>query len=477
MALSTGTATIARGASGTADITLTRTGGFNGSVAFTATGAPAGMTVSFNPANTAGNTSVATVTVGTNVAIQNHTLTITATSGTITRTANLVVTVTAGSTGGGTTYRICSASPVLFAAGQDGTGNWQALTVTNGTVNFNVASGRGGIAYVTQSGTAYNTTYVYGTATELNQAAGTTCTTTVPGTKALSGSVANVGLTEIANIAVGSATTSVAGAAGTTFNLTNVTDGTTDALGFRLAQTISGAGFVITSNRGIIRRGVNYTGTIPVFDFAAGESFATTARTLTVNNLGADPIIFLSASFLTARSVTTAMHVETNTGGGATRQIPTVPTPQAGELHSVAVAAGTSTAGRFAQTYFQGSADRAVTLGPAPGAVTVTQAATTPSLRLRAQYTIQAEYNRGVGLTYSQATRVVSVSMTQGYLNNSTTFDHTLPELTGLTGFPAAAALVAGSTVNWGVSGFNFTGTGLPADGTTLTFFTRNGTI
>ena len=46
--------TVARGASGASTITITRTGGFTGSVAFTASGLPTGVTAAFNPTSTTG---------------------------------------------------------------------------------------------------------------------------------------------------------------------------------------------------------------------------------------------------------------------------------------------------------------------------------------------------------------------------------------------------------------------------------------
>src|SRR5262249_36196542 len=45
------------GSSGTSAVTITRLGGFTGSVAFPASGLPAGVTASFNPASTTGGSS------------------------------------------------------------------------------------------------------------------------------------------------------------------------------------------------------------------------------------------------------------------------------------------------------------------------------------------------------------------------------------------------------------------------------------
>jgi hypothetical protein len=53
--------TINAGDNGTANITISRTGAFTGAVALSATGQPSGVTVSFNPSSTSGNTSTMTI--------------------------------------------------------------------------------------------------------------------------------------------------------------------------------------------------------------------------------------------------------------------------------------------------------------------------------------------------------------------------------------------------------------------------------
>jgi|SRR5688572_11443070 hypothetical protein len=50
-----------RGANGSFTCTLTRTGGFTGAVTFAASGLPAGVSASFSPASTTGNSTVVTL--------------------------------------------------------------------------------------------------------------------------------------------------------------------------------------------------------------------------------------------------------------------------------------------------------------------------------------------------------------------------------------------------------------------------------
>jgi hypothetical protein len=91
--------TINPGASATATVTITRSGGFTGSVsliAFEAVPAvvlPSGVDVTFNPASTTGNSSVATVTVPSTVPSGVINLTIAGNGGGLTRITSLAINV------------------------------------------------------------------------------------------------------------------------------------------------------------------------------------------------------------------------------------------------------------------------------------------------------------------------------------------------------------------------------------------------
>ena len=86
--------TVVRGASATSTVTITRTGSFAGAVAFTATGLPAGVTATFNPASTTGNSTVVTFTAAATAALGPATVTVTGTGGGLTRTTTIALTVT-----------------------------------------------------------------------------------------------------------------------------------------------------------------------------------------------------------------------------------------------------------------------------------------------------------------------------------------------------------------------------------------------
>ena len=91
------TLSIDRGAAGTSVITIARTGGFSGSVAFSATGLPAGVTAGFNPpsSGSTGTSTTVTVTASSTAAAGAATITIAGAAGALSRTASINVTVNA----------------------------------------------------------------------------------------------------------------------------------------------------------------------------------------------------------------------------------------------------------------------------------------------------------------------------------------------------------------------------------------------
>ena len=94
---SASTVSVKQGASGTDTITVADTGGFTGSVAFSATGLPSGVTASFSPTFSA-TSSVLTLTASSTATTGAFTVTVTGTSGTTTATTSFTLSV--GSSGG-----------------------------------------------------------------------------------------------------------------------------------------------------------------------------------------------------------------------------------------------------------------------------------------------------------------------------------------------------------------------------------------
>jgi len=122
---------VTRGANGTSTITVAPTGGFTGSVAFSASGLPSGVTAAFSPTSST-TSSTLTLTASSTATTGTSTVTITGASGSISHTTTISLTVNASGS---------SPTPVAFWAfdessgtsAADSSGNGHTGTVTGGT--------------------------------------------------------------------------------------------------------------------------------------------------------------------------------------------------------------------------------------------------------------------------------------------------------------------------------------------------------
>jgi uncharacterized membrane protein len=208
IAASPSTQTVAAGGSTTYTTTLTAVNGFSGTVTLSASGLPAGVTASFNPATVTGSgPSTATITVGSGVAAGTYTLTLTGTSGSLAHSANVSLTVTPApdftiaaspstqtvAAGGSTTYT----ATITAKNGFSGTVTLSAAGLPAGaTAAFNpatvAASGSSTATITVGSGVAAGTypLTITGTSGSLTHSAGVTLTVFAAGSGALTGAVA-----------------------------------------------------------------------------------------------------------------------------------------------------------------------------------------------------------------------------------------------------------------------------------------------
>src|SRR5688572_25344274 len=151
-----------QGASGTVEITLTRTGGFTGAVALTARDFPLGVTVGIAPPQLVGSALSATVTftVAASVTAGAYTGSIEASALTMRSAVAVKLTVLPPApAGNNVAYYFCNVADVpAFLAYQDGSGAWQKVTGSvvgaSTTYGFNISQGRGGVLIVYQSSSA-----------------------------------------------------------------------------------------------------------------------------------------------------------------------------------------------------------------------------------------------------------------------------------------------------------------------------------
>ncbi len=127
---SPGLVSVAQGSQGTSTITTAISGGFNSAINLSASGAPTGTTVSFNPSAIAApgaGTSTMTITVGAGTAAGTYPITVTGSGGGIQQTTSVLLTVTAAPT-----FTISAApSTVTVVAGNQGTSTI-TTTITGG---------------------------------------------------------------------------------------------------------------------------------------------------------------------------------------------------------------------------------------------------------------------------------------------------------------------------------------------------------
>jgi kumamolisin len=146
---------IAQGAAGSSTTSTTALNGFSSSIALTASGQPAGVTVAFvtNPITGSGSSSMS-VTVGSTTVAGTYPITVTGTGGGVTQTATVSLTVT--STSQNPTFTL-SASPTSQTVARGASGSYTVTTTVAGGFNSAIAlsaSGQGSSNSVTFSPTS-----------------------------------------------------------------------------------------------------------------------------------------------------------------------------------------------------------------------------------------------------------------------------------------------------------------------------------
>lgn len=276
-------ANVPQNGSASTGVQATRAPGFTGTITYTPSGLPTGLTAVIAPTAVADSEAV-TFTATSSVAAGNYPVTITGTSNGKSSSATITVTVAAAA---GITvhldYSACNAAvrPVWLAYQDGGTGAFTAVTGSAGVFTFTLTQGKGAVAVVTPffNGGGYETTVMYGTTSELSSmvtcnftgsAAGVPLTFTLAGM--LPGDFANVSTplsTTIAQTAVpgGTLTGPVSGAVDVTVLRYNNDNPSLDV-------------------RGLIRRNVNLPGggDLGTLDLNGPESFTPPEGTVTIEN-------------------------------------------------------------------------------------------------------------------------------------------------------------------------------------------------
>ncbi len=468
--------TVAQGAAGTTSVSITRTGGFSGSVALAVTGAPSGLTTAFAPASTTGASSTLTLTAAAGLAVGTHTLTIRGTAaGLPERTTTVQVSITAGGSGSNEVVldlSTCPLRPTWFAV-QNGTGPWSVVTPTNNVYRFTVSADRGGIAF--PLGTTFIVQYM--SRTELTHADSFFCGT-LGQTKVVLGTVAGMGTNDFAQIWLGGGAGN-ASHPNTTFSITQVKEGSADLTGWRhnsLAEILGTPG---NPDRGFIKRDqdIPNNGSVGVIDFEGPDSFTPATAAITVTGQQSETGLSHTMSYYTGAAChigalyqSAAPTTTTMTARGFPASL-----QRASDFHQLTVSelagAGTVPTGytgsRLIQQSFRVLADRTVALPPVLPRPTVTTLAA-PYRRLEATFTVPEPYQRLVSLSYNQtgSARTVAVNATTGWTAGGT-FTLTMPDLSALAGWNPAWVPPTDATGTWAVmvNGNNLTGSSVCQEG------------
>ncbi len=150
MSISPGSISVAQGSSGASTVSTAVAAGSPGTVAFSASGAPSGVSVGFNPSSvTAGSGSTVTATVGSGVAAGTYQITVTGVEGSKSHNATLTLHVTSSAPTNDFSIAV-SPSSVTVAAGSNGTAT-VSTAVTSGSAVSVALSASGAPSGVTVS--------------------------------------------------------------------------------------------------------------------------------------------------------------------------------------------------------------------------------------------------------------------------------------------------------------------------------------
>ena len=529
---------IPAGASGNVTVTIGRTN-FVGPVTLALANPPAGIAGVFTPSQTTATASSLVVSVASTVPPGSYPLTIQGTAtGPGVKSTTLTVTVPPPATGGtDVEFQYCESDAPQFFAYQDGAGAWRAVTAsTQGEVTkfaFKLAQGRGGVLAVFgfESGTttdasavrrganrrdmlsrspldrrvgsrrlglgarvtrnagrfiadSYETDVLFGSTAELVQIGGEGCEE-LPPTKTITATVTGVtngqyGITSlggVSNLFIGGTSTNPV-------TFTDVPDGPIDFVATRM--TSEGT----PPDKAFLLRNLNLQdgGVVPgTFDFnAAAMLVPATANASIIGGAGDDLEIFTELVTLNGPSLfwfdlsPSSVPNRPWAGIGSAAMV-------SGDFHGVVVF-GTprgNTTGDFrvAIKYVGQVADLALALGPAIVGPTTSLVIGGTYPRFRFQGAAPAQYTNGVVIDLSSSGNLFGLSATGAYLTasgNPLAYDITLPDVSGLVGFPAAARLTAGPN-DVTTTLFGFAGQGIlelvPSPGGEFRAATKGSTI
>lgn len=471
------------------DLLIARSGGFTGPVTLAVSGLPAGVTAQFATNPVTGSSATVEIIVHAGVITGTYRFALSATGSGVQGNSLAIDLLVTAAHPTNVTVAYCTETAPAWVASQDGNGEWrQLLPNVDGdrtTFRRNFATDRGGIATVTSvlDGALSVLNVLYGTPAELASAGDTSPIDCGGGVaKNLFGSVAGLGASESALISTGNILRASVPTGRTTFHLSGLASGPRDLLATRTTPLVGGS--AITSL--LLRRNVDLpdSADIGTLDFGSTDAFAPVTAMVRVG--GVFPEGAITGTRLRTSNSDLLLTNLTEAPASEIRPYFALPESQLlpGDLQLLhASTAGSSSEHRDAELYFRSPTDRTVILGPPLVSPTITAVSSSPSLRVRATFSPQPEYDRLTSIVYEQgpSSALVVVSMTPAYAALAAGFDLIVPDLSHAAGFDPAWALVPGAPLFWSATRFGGTlGLGrdaVPTDGTTRLSAFRKDTI
>lgn len=449
--------TLEQGVPGSVEVSVDRSGGFEGAVSLSLDKAPAELGASFMQETVTGTTTTLQLAPTTGLPAGNYSLTVRgAGEGTSNEEAALDLTITAAPVQ--VSWELCEGQVAgdWFAV-RDGDGEWRRITPTGRTFSFEFRGEKGAIAYA-QTPEPGDVNLVVSLLAREDLQIENPILTPFPCTQQnrtlnVAASPALPSSAHFAAAAIDNTFVARFGSGAVVLPFDRLPDGPLDLAGAMGTQQFPSG--VLDVDRYFLSRGINpANGATATMDFNGPNSFPPVDIEVT---LDAPPgeMAFLSASLATAR--TAAPLVETTPGAATAWTLPIPPASQL--LADEVLVASVSTEGdfdtpgdqyRLVDRIFVGEDDQTLALGPALQGVTFSAGERQPTFRGRIQYAPQAPYGSLYLAIFGQE---VAGAATSHMLTASSRYlagadlDETFPDLTGVEGFDSDWALRPGMSV------------------------------
>lgn len=454
-ALSVAPVAVLEGGSGESQITIVRNGGFTGSVALVVSGAPAGLSATIEPSFTNGTTATLLVTtLATTVTTGSAALTITGTAaGQSTQAATATVAISPSTAGAGNVtvdFSTCDSRPIWFAF-QDGTGAWTQILGSGDVYQFNIASSKGGTAWV-NAGSPY-LEVSFASQAEMAGAPISRCGVRPGPTKSVSGTIAGRSSGDVVYLGLGGgyANPEEGGPVTTnSFTLTGIRDGVHDLLAFLTNSTGLGERLIIRRDQSIVNNE-----TLRTLDFLGTEAFAPASGAVTVTGAGAGTTGVSHDMWYYTGPDCAEFQLYDQPNSGASFVMRGIPAAQqrATDVHVV----GLYFSGSWVYESFHTLADRVIAL-PAPLPAPTITAPPGGHKRVQASLTLPSEYQAGISLYYSYQggpQRGFQGGPQRGFLKASfawlggATATLAVPDFSAVSGWRSAWMPASSALVNW----------------------------